>query len=142
MRLITVIDRVIEKLLYGKYDLVTNNYPPSFPEGLDCEAFTFEVLEKMENEARDLFDREHVTQYVYRHPKFFKIGNVMSEKQLSNYRWTIDTKEDYDMVNEIYRKRDNESNDILLMDEILEIINKYPEIAKINSTVKRSAMYE
>lgn len=136
-----VIDKVIGKLISENLNLVTNNYPPSFPEGLDCEAFTFETLEKMEREAKDEVEREHVTQYVYRHPDKFKIGNIVSPKKLSEYRWTIDTKEDYEMVKAIYRKRESGASCILLMDEIIDILNKHPEIADINSKVKRSIMY-
>jgi len=137
-----VIDEVIEKLIKENLDLVTNNYPPSFPEGLDCEAFTFATLKKMEREAKDEFEREHVTQYVYHHPDMFRIGNVLSREQLSEYRWTIDTIEDYEMVKAIYSKRESDLSGILLMDEILDILNKYPKIADINSKVKRSAMYQ
>ena len=137
-----VIDKVIGKLIDDKLDLVTNNFPPSYPEGLDCEAFTFEVLQTMENNAHDSFEREHVTQYVYHNPEKFKIGNVVSEKQLSSYRWTIDNYEDYEMVKSIYAKREKASDEILLMDEILKILVENPEIAGINSNVKRSAMYQ
>lgn len=137
-----VIDRVIAMLVDGSYDLVTNNFPPSFPEGLDCEAFTFPVLERMEKQAKDPFEREHVTQYVYRRPEMFRIGNVSCGQQLSSLRWTIDNEEDYEMVKAVYRKRNPENHGILLMDEILEILRENPEIPLINSNVKRSAMYQ
>ena len=137
-----VIDKVIKKLIDEKMDLVTNNFPPSFPEGLDCEAFTFDVLRLMEKTTQDLFEREHVTQYVYHNPDKFKIGNIVSETQLSAYRWTIDNIEDYEMVKAVYEKRDKESKGILLMDEILDILDRNPEISHINSQVKRSAMYQ
>lgn len=137
-----VVDRVIKKLIDEKLDLVTNNFPPSFPEGLDIEAFTFNVLETMENSTHDYFEREHVTQYVYHNPDKFKIGNVSSERQLSYLRWTIDNEVDLEMVKAVYSKRNPESSGLLLMDEILQIINKYPEIAHINAKVKRSAMYQ
>lgn len=137
-----VIDRVIRKLIDEKLDLVTNNFPPSFPEGLDCEAFTFIVLELMEKTTQDSFEREHVTQYVYHNPDKFKIGNVVSETQLSSYRWTIDNAEDYEMVKAVYANREKNSKGILLMDEILDILRKNPDISIINSQVKRSAMYQ
>ena len=137
-----VIDKVIRMLIEEKLDLVTNNFPPSYPEGLDCEAFTFSVLELMEKTAKDSFEREHVTQYVYHHPDQFKIGNVVSEIQLSSYRWTIDNAEDYEMVKAVYAHREIGAEGILLMDEILEILRKNPEISQINSQVKRSAMYQ
>jgi spore coat polysaccharide biosynthesis protein SpsF len=138
----SVIDQVIGKLINENLDLVTNNFPPSFPEGLDCEAFTFEILRTMALNATDPFEREHVTQYVYRNPDRFKIGNVSSDIPLSHLRWTIDNTEDYLMVKEIYNKRNKNSNDILLMDEILSILKENPDIANINSGVKRSAMYQ
>ncbi len=138
----TVINAVIKKLSDGGYDLVTNNFPPSFPEGLDCEAFTFKALETMELTTQDPFEREHVTQYIYHNPDKFKIGNVVSDRQLSSYRWTIDTPKDYDMVKAIYKKRKTDATGMLLMDEILDILKANPEIADINSDVKRSAMYQ
>ena len=137
-----IIDEVVEKLINGKYDLVTNNFPPTFPEGLDCEAFWFKVLEKVEMEATSSFDREHVTQYIYHHAGIFRIGNVVSECNLSKLRWTIDNPEDYEMVKQIYANRKKDSNSILLMDEILKILEENPEIAESNSGVKRSAMYQ
>lgn len=137
-----IIDKVIKKLIDDRYDLVTNNYPPSFPEGLDCEAFTFNVLKKMETSVQNAFEREHVTQFIYHNPDMFKIGNILSEKPLAHYRWTIDNKEDYDMVNAIYRKRQGKNKNILLMNEILDILKQNPKIAEINSKVKRSAMYQ
>ncbi|MCR5669028.1 MAG: glycosyltransferase family protein [Lachnospiraceae bacterium] len=135
-----VIDEVIEKLITGRYDLVTNNFPPSFPEGLDCEAFTAAVLNKMEHESSDAFEREHVTQYVYRNPSMFKIGNVLNTSNLSKYRWTIDDQLDLEMVRQVYKNRKGAG--MLLMDEILEILQENPKIQEINSEVKRSAMYQ
>ena len=136
----SVVDAVVTKLINENLDLSTNNYPPSFPEGLDCEAFWFCVLDKMEHEARDSFDREHVTQFAYRNPKLFKIGNISCEQQLSKYRWTIDEEKDLNMVREIYSNRQNAG--MLYMDEILEILDKHPEIMDINSDVMRSTMYK
>ncbi len=137
-----VIDAVITKLIEEGYDHVTNNLPPSFPEGLDCESFKKEALSRSEKEAETAFEREHVTQYIYHHPEIFKIGNVSNDENLSSLRWTIDKDVDLKMVNAVYEHRNNRSNGILLMEEILEILKANPEIARINSEVERSAMYK
>ena len=137
-----VIDAVITKLIEGGYDHVTNNLPPSFPEGLDCEAFKKEALDRSEKEAETAFEREHVTQYIYHHPEIFKIGNVSNPKNLSHLRWTIDKEVDFEMVKAVYAHRNPKNKGILLMDEILDILKANPEIAKINSEVERSAMYK
>lgn len=137
-----IINNIIKKFIDENLDLSTNVFPPSYPEGLDCEVFTFDVLQTMEKTTNDTYDREHVTPYIYNNPDKFKIGNVISTHNLSSYRWTIDTKEDYEMVNAIYDKRKNKSDEILLMEEIFEILEENPEIVEINSNVKRSAMYK
>ena len=137
-----VIDAVITKLIEEDYDHVTNNLPPSFPEGLDCEAFKKEALNYSEKSAETDFEREHVTQYIYHHPEKFRIGNVACDRQLSNLRWTIDKEADLEMVRAVYAHRNSEKKGILLMDEILDILQKYPEIKKINSEIERSAMYQ
>lgn len=137
-----VIDAVVSKLINEGYDHVTNNFPPSWPEGLDCEAFTFAALKESEETTHDSFEREHVTQYIYHNPDKFKIGNVASDVNLSGYRWTIDKEVDYEMVKAVYAHRDPKNTGILLLDEILEILKNNPEIAQINSSVERSAMYK
>lgn len=137
-----IIDKIVTKLIKEKYDHVTNNFPPSFPEGLDSEAFTFSALKESEESAADAFEREHVTQYIYHNPGKFKIGNISSVQNLSFLRWTIDRDLDFEMVKTIYAKRAPENNGILLMDEILEIIDRNPEIATINTDVERSDMYK
>ena len=137
-----VIDAVVSKLINDGYDHVTNNLPPTWPEGLDCEAFTFAALKLSEESTNDKFEREHVTQYIYHNPDKFKIGNVASDKNLSSLRWTIDKNEDYEMVKAIYSHRDSQNNGILLLEEILGILARYPDIANINSDVERSAMYK
>ena len=134
-----VIDMVVNKLINEDYDHVTNNFPP-FPEGLDCEAFTFKALEESEKATHDSFEREHVTQYIYHNPDKFKIGNVSCEKNLSHLRWTVDKDVDFEMVKAVYAHRKPE-NEGILMDEILEILEANPDIAQINSEVERSAMY-
>lgn len=137
-----VIDAVVNKLINEGFDHVTNNFPPSWPEGLDCEAFTFAALEASEKSANDAFEREHVTQYIYHNPDKFKIGNVASPKNLSYLRWTIDKEVDYEMVKAVYAHRNPANTDILLLDEILDILENNPEIKEINSSVERSAMYK
>lgn len=137
-----VIDAVVTKLIEDGYDHVTNNLPPSYPEGLDCEAFKKSALDRSEKEAETAFEREHVTQYIYHHPEIFKIGNVSNAENLSYLRWTVDKDVDFEMVKAVYAHRNPKNKGILLMDEILQILKDNPEIEKINSEVERSAMYK
>lgn len=76
-------------------DYLSNTVERSMPKGLDCEIFTFEALEKAHKEATDLYDREHVTSYIYRNKDKFKI-----KQYVINY--SVDTQEDFERVRKIY----------------------------------------
>lgn len=135
-----IIDDVINIMQQVKADFAYNNNPPSFPEGLDTEVFTFKALEKAAESSCDPFEREHVTQYFYRNSNLFKQHNLSYKSNLSHMRWTIDTALDLEMAREVYRNLYKEG-EIFLLDDILNLLENMPEIADINKGVKRSHMY-
>ncbi|MDR0428167.1 MAG: glycosyltransferase family protein [Dysgonamonadaceae bacterium] len=137
----TLIDRTIEPVENGKTQFAYNNNPPSFPEGLDCEVFTMAALKLSEIYSKDPYEREHVTQYMYRHPEIFKGLNISNEHDLSYLRLTMDTEEDYEMAKIIYAHLYKE-NQLFTLTDILSLLQKHPEIAQINASVKRSDMYK
>lgn len=136
-----IIDKVINTLISQNLSFAYNNNPPSFPEGLDTEVFTFNALEKAFRESTDSFEKEHVTQYFYKNPSLFLQKNISNNKNLSHLRWTIDTEKDLEMVKKIYEKLYYENN-VFLTEDILRLISNYPEIATINQNVQRSSMYK
>lgn len=139
----SLIDKAINTLQTGGYDFVCNNCPPSYPEGLDIEVFTKAVLDKEEKLSTSNFEREHVTQYIYHHPEEFKIFNISNVgENLSYLRWTVDTKSDFQMVTRIYSFLYKNESEIFYMDDILQLLKKYPEIGMMNSDVTRSEMYK
>lgn len=135
-----VTDEVITMLQNLQLDVAYNNNPPSFPEGLDTEVFTFKALKYAHFNAIDPFEREHVTQFFYRNPNLFKHKNLFYKKDISFLRWTIDTETDYEMAKLIYNHLYKEGS-IFLLENILNLLELHPEIATINKDVKRSAMY-
>jgi spore coat polysaccharide biosynthesis protein SpsF len=98
-------------------------------------------LETAEKNSTDSYEREHVTQYMYRHPEIFKGKNISRPEDLSYIRLTLDTAEDYDMTKEIYKRLFKE-NHLFTLTDILQLFEKSPEIREINSAVKRSDMYK
>lgn len=137
-----IIDQVIALLQNKKLDFACNNKPASFPEGLDCEVFTFNALEEMYRCATDTFEQEHVTQHLYRNPQKFKQENLSYHKDISYLRWTIDTDSDLEMAEEIYRNLFNPNDkNIFSLRDILDLLEEKPYIHQINQNVARSAMY-
>ncbi|NLD95020.1 MAG: cytidyltransferase [Fibrobacter sp.] len=136
-----IIDSVVDLLRKEKLDFAYNNKPPSFPEGVDTEVFTFDAIKKSYKNAKDQFEREHVTQYMYRNPGLFKQMNYSFGKDLSHIRLTIDTQKDIEFVREIYKELYKPNGSPFSLDELLIFLSSRPELLEINSGVARSAMY-
>ena len=75
-----------------------------YPQGLDAEIFMFDILKKAYKEATSDRDKEHVTPYIWTKPSVFKIGQLKAEKDYSEMRWVIDNPEDFDFIEQIYKK--------------------------------------
>jgi len=136
----SVIDRVVDLFERESLDFGYNNNPPSFPEGLDTEVFSYNALEKAAKNAIDKFDREHVTQYFYKNAAVFKQACLQHVMDISYLRWTIDTQKDWEMTEIVYNRL-FQKNNYFDMYDILELLQQEPEISSINSNVKRSTMY-
>jgi len=126
-----IVDKVITKFIKNKFDYVSNTHPRTFPYGTETEVFSFNALEKAWNETSNDFDREHVTPYFYKNPNKFSIGNVIQEKNQSNYRWTIDYNEDLELVKYI---ANNIIKKPILTSDIINLIIKNPNLLKINES--------
>lgn len=135
-----VIDATVDLFRREKLDFAYNNKPPSFPEGLDSEVFTATALREAEQAAADPYEREHMTQHFYRNPDRFRQANLAYERDLSSLRWTIDTPADLAMARAVYDAL-YAPGEIFRMPDILKLLERRPEIAKMNADEKRSAMY-
>ncbi|KUO42694.1 MAG: hypothetical protein APU95_04465 [Hadesarchaea archaeon YNP_N21] len=130
-----VIDKIIKHYLdnEGKIDYVSNTIKPTYPEGLDVEVFSFDALERAWKEAKTKVDREHVTTYIWNNPSKFRLANVTHEGgDLSHMRWTVDYAEDVEFIREIYARL-YRKNKIFLMEDVLNLLKKCPELTNINS---------
>jgi spore coat polysaccharide biosynthesis protein SpsF len=136
-----IIDQALKLLHDAQLDFVSNNNPPSFPEGLDVEVFTFPALEIAHSKSIDPFEREHVTPYFYRNPTVFLQKNIECSKKYHEYRWTIDVQADFKMAGEVYNALYKEDK-IFLMKDILDFFKRNPLVSKININEKRSLLYE
>jgi len=100
---------IIAQVLYcvasGLSDYASNVAPPTWPDGLDCEAFTFAALQQAFMQATRLSDREHVTPYIRNNRLHYRVKNITSGlNQLSKHRWTIDTPEDLQYIETLLEK--------------------------------------
>lgn len=137
-----VIDRAVKLLTSGKaLDYVSNTVKPTYPEGLDIEAFTFNALEKAWSEAELPSEREHVTPYIWKNPSKFSILNFENDVDLSGIRLTLDDEADLRLTEEIYDRLYKQGK-IFTLTDILELFKKEPWIKKINEGTERNVGYK
>lgn len=130
-----ITDLVISHYMKGNHDYVSNIIPPTYPDGLDTEIFSFNALEKAWKEAKLPFEREHVTEYIIHNPKLFRLFSVKNKgEDLSGMRWTVDTKEDFEFAKQVFAKLYSPQN-IFHMHDILKLLEESPYLININKTV-------
>lgn len=135
-------DRVIEKFLEGGFDYVTNTNPPTYPDGLDTEVFSFAALERAWKEAKLTSEREHVTPYIRKNPNIFRLVNVINGEDLSKMRWTVDELADLEFTRRVYfLLGDKGRTHDFTMEDVLKILKDNPELHGINAGFERNEGY-
>ena len=133
-----VIDRVIGEYAAhaGDVDFVSNLHPATYPDGNDVEVMSVGVLETAWIEAREPYQREHTTPFIWEQPGRFRIRNVEWESGLdfsSTYRWTIDYVEDYRFLTAVYEALWTEGRPTFRLTDVLSLLEARPDIAALNA---------
>jgi len=128
----SVIDKAIELQLSERADTSGNAIVRSYPDGLDVEVMTAAALATAHRAAQDSYEREHVTPYLYRHPELFRHAPLVQQPDRSGLRWTVDTLDDFGMVEAVFGSLLPKKPDFL-QDDIVELLTSRPEIGAMNS---------
>lgn len=129
-----VIDICVKKYLSKKYDFVANTNPPkksTYPDGMDVEIFSYKILKFINSSCKNKFYLEHVTPYIWKKNKSYKLHLVKLNKDFSDLRLTVDYIEDFELVEKIItyfilnKKKINLKN-------IISYIKKNPSVYQIN----------
>lgn len=136
-----VIDRVVSYYLSNQpsVDYVSNTLQRTFPRGLDTEVFSFQALYKAYHNAVLPRDREHVTAYFYTNPDLFRLQSIENEHNYGNYRWTVDTEEDFELIRLILSELYNQNNSFSLED-VIKLFKEYPEWNEINAHIEQKEL--
>lgn len=135
-----LVDCVTDALLKKPADLSCNDLPPTYPRGLDVEAFTIQALRTAAALAEQPYQREHVTPLMYERPDLFRIVSIQNDKNFSHYRWTLDTAEDLELIRAIYAHFDN--SDEFSWRDVIDLVQHNPELATINHHIVQKSIFE
>ena len=130
-----LVDEAIEKFTTSGVEYLCNTSPPTYPDGLDIEVFTFSALERAHQETEVLSDREHVTPYI-RESGLFSTLTISSDQNYSHLRWTVDEVLDLEVVDFIVRHF--APNRLFSWKDVLGMHKNFPVELSKNSTIARN----
>lgn len=149
-----IVDNAITYFKMNNFDYARLDVPKSFIRGFDVEVFSKEALNRAYNAYEKCMKNidsksneekvqihmygEHVTYYMYKHPKEFNIGYVQGNKFYNkDYRLCVDTVEDFQLVKHIY---EHFNNAFVASKEVVEFLDSNSEIALINSEIEQKSI--
>ncbi|WP_422670901.1 cytidylyltransferase domain-containing protein [Candidatus Methylopumilus planktonicus] len=120
----------------GQIDYMSSGMVRTYPRGMEAEVFSFKALELAYNNATKDYEREHVTPYLYQHPELFKLVPFLYSNDQSHHRWTVDTIEDFLLIEKIISSL-YPSNPNFLIEDILNLLSVNQEWVKINCNIEQ-----
>lgn len=134
-----VVDRVVDGLTASGCDYASNTIRRTYPRGLDAEAVTRGALERLNSIAEPGPAREHVTWLVHQQPERFSRLSVEDGSDNSDLRWTVDTEEDWQVVDRLVADLDLARLARPYRD-ILAHARAHPELARLNAHVEQKTV--
>ena len=123
-------------------DFAANRLPPpwhrTYPIGLDAEIVSMDMLEKAWKNAGEKYEREHVMPWFYDTPGRCKVAIMDNPVDYGMHRWTVDTPEDYAMMQILFEKLRDPSKASWM--DVLQTIQENPNIELINASSKAKEM--
>ena len=95
--------------------------PTAYPDGMDVEIFNFRALKTAHRYAASQHDREHVTTWIKRDENLIRVNLPSDKKFHESFRFSIDTREDYELAKEIYAYC-YPKNSLFGLEEILDAV--------------------
>ncbi|RLB81971.1 MAG: hypothetical protein DRH15_06365 [Deltaproteobacteria bacterium] len=107
---------------------------------MNVEIYSFNTLERIWKETNDPFFREYPFEYIYGSQNSFKTVYVKNDRDLSDIHLTVDYIEDFELITKIFMKLYSKHR-VFNMENILDLIDKHPDLRDINKGLKRNIEY-
>lgn len=112
-------------------------YGPDLPDGMDFEIFTWGALEETYANARDPFELEHVTPFMWRNPERFGMRRFAKAGIEPGLRFSVDFSADRDLVEAILTEQ-QKAGKFFGVREVSELFTRRPELKEINSEIVKN----
>ena len=130
-----LVDAIIERFHSSAADYLGNCVPPTYPDGLDVEVFSFSALKEAEGLTDEAFDREHVTPFL-RNSARYTTQSFMNSEDLSSWRWTVDESADLSVIRKVFEYFHPRIH--FGWREVVDLQRRSPELFEVNQKISRN----
>lgn len=132
---IKILEGILELITKTDLDYVSNNLKRTFPIGYDIEVFSYNTLKRIFESTKNINDKEHVTLYIHKNKNKFKIKNFEAKLEEKHPEWrvTVDEKEDFELIKEIFKEYKEKTS--IEYKDLIELFKKRPNLIKINEHI-------
>ena len=134
---VNIVDNFIKKFKYNKTDYLSNCLPWTYPDGLDVEVFSYELLKRVETNATESHRKDGgvIIEYLKDNLKSINSINIKCPfKKIPNYRLTVDEEIDLQLVRKIYENFN--PNIYFGFKEILKFAKRNKKLFRSNMKIK------
>ena len=119
---------------------ISNCLERTYPRGMDFEIFSAARLYDAERNATLKADREHVTSYLHQNRSGeMRLLNLPWSGGGSQYRLTLDTPDDWKLLDALF---ENFDADHLNCAQLVKILDEHPELATLNAHIEQKKLGE
>jgi glutamate-1-semialdehyde 2,1-aminomutase len=130
-----LVDECVRRFRTEGADYFSNVAPPTYPDGLDIEVFSFAALARAAAEAQAPAEREHVTLYLRESGRFRQAG-LSHVEDLSAVRWTVDEAADLDVVTGVFEHFSPDA--LFTWQQVLSYQRQNPDRFAANQSLRRN----
>ena len=129
------VSHVVDRVATGAYDYVSTDLTPQYPNGMGCEGYLRQTLERMHQASRGM-DTDQSWMLARDPAMGFRRGQIAASRwgDLSSYRLTVDTAEDLELITKIVEALMPHTPEFTL-DDIVTLLRQNPDWVTINAHV-------
>jgi spore coat polysaccharide biosynthesis protein SpsF len=130
---VDILDDVIRKHINSKSDFT---YIDKVPLGCSIEIISFTALKKSYKLGNERHHSELVSLFINENKNLFRILAITPKREVqkSDYRLTVDTEQDLQLMRIIYSKLYTKEK-IIKLEDVINFLNKNPYLLKINAGI-------
>jgi spore coat polysaccharide biosynthesis protein SpsF len=125
-----LIDSMLKKFYKVGVEYLSNTIKLTYPDGLDIEIIKAGTFKKLIDMGISRSEREHVTLGIINRIDQFSSFSVVDSSNLSSYRWTVDTEEDFTFIKRVFKafiSRETEFD----FEDLMEHIKTHPHMNRL-----------